>query len=218
MAIRALIERNPHILWFSVRPVRVTFSALHLNMQTGQWVPCFGVIELSDVDGFPVLEVMALLAVRAEASFVLIFMTGDTSRRQAKIRAVQILDLNRLALKRRSVRWIVTFVAVEYGVLTLEHISGFLVIEGPYIPLDQRKIFSIVFGVAARTLLTGTCGDVIGGVETLVSRETACNLSVTLQTLQLSLSTELMATGAVGGSIQRSVWPRERPRRDLRRG
>jgi len=53
------IERNPDILRFAVGSVRVALCALHLRMESSQWISRFRVIELRDADLLPVNEVVA---------------------------------------------------------------------------------------------------------------------------------------------------------------
>jgi hypothetical protein len=53
-------------------------------------------------------------------------------------------------------------------------------------------------------------------VQAFVSRKPGRYFSVTGKTLQRRLTAKLMATGAVGGSIQRLMWPRKWSRGDLR--
>ena len=153
MAIGALVERNTHVLRLPVGSVGVALGALHLGMQAGQWIACLRVIELCGADGFPVLEVMALLAGRTESALVLVFMTANASGREPEICPAQILDLDCPAVLSRDVGWVMALVTGERCMLALEGVSRFCVVEGLDIPLDQREVFAIVLGVAARTLL-----------------------------------------------------------------
>ena len=50
-------------------------------------------------------------------------------------------------------RSVMALVTGQPGMLTLEGVSRFFVIEALEIPLDQREVFAIVLGVAARALL-----------------------------------------------------------------
>ena len=161
---------------------------------------------------------MTTLTSRSQATFVLILVAGDASGREAEVGAVRVLDLDGRAFLRRDVRGIVAFVAGQAGVLTFEQVTGVFMIEGLDVPLDQRKIFSVMLGVAACALLAGTGGDAVSGVQSPARRKTGCDLGVTIQALQCRLSTKLVATGAVGGSVQGLVWAREGSRRNLRGG
>jgi len=62
---------------------------------------------------------------------------------------------------------VVALVAGKSGVLALEQITGFLVVERLWIPLNERKIFAIVFGVAAGALLARSRRDVICRMQSL---------------------------------------------------
>lgn len=111
MAIRALIECDPGVLRLSIGSVGVALRTLHLSMETGERIPCLGVVELPDVEGFPVLEVVAGLAILSQTTFVLIFVASNASGREPEIGAVQILNLDCAAFLRRDVRRIVALVA-----------------------------------------------------------------------------------------------------------
>ena len=65
------------------------------------------------------------------------------------------------------------------------------------VPLDQRKIFSVVLGVAAGALLARAGGNVVGGVQASTRRKARRDFGVAVQTFQRSLSAKLVATGAV---------------------
>ncbi len=118
----------------------------------------------------------------------------------------------------RDVRRVVAFIARQAGVLAFKQVAGLLVIESLGVPLDQREIFAIVFGVAAGAFLARSGWNVIGGVKTLVGGETGRDLGVTVQTFQGCLAAELVATGAVGRSVQGLVRARQWSGRNLRRG
>lgn len=101
--------------------------------------------------------------------------------------------------------------------LTLENVPGIFVIEGFGIPLDQGKIFTVVLGMTTGTLLAGTGRNVVGRVQALVSGEAGSDFSVTVQAFEGSLTAEFMATGAIGGTVEGLVGPRQQARRNLRR-
>ena len=89
----------PDVLRLAVRSVGVALGALHLGMQAGQRIARLRVIELgltglADIDRFPVHEIVALLAVWAQAAFVLILVAGDATGRQTEVGPAQILDFD----------------------------------------------------------------------------------------------------------------------------
>ncbi len=88
VTICALIEGDSNILRLAVGSVGVALRALHCSMQARQGITRLCMIELSDADVFPVLEIVARLARRAEPAFVLIFMAGNAGVRQSEVAAV----------------------------------------------------------------------------------------------------------------------------------
>ena len=59
-------------------------------------------------------------------------------------------------------------IASQSGVLTFKPVTGLIVIEALDIPLDQREVFPVMFGVTARTLLARAGIDVVGRMQALV--------------------------------------------------
>jgi|SRR5579863_1815821 len=153
VAIRAQVEGDADILRFAVGSVHVALRALHLDVQAGQRIPRPRVVEFLNLDGFPVFEIVTLLARRTEPALMRVFMTGGAGRRKTEVGAGEVFDLNGGALRRRNPRRIVTLVAGHTGMLAFEKIAGFLVIESFDIPLDKREIFPVVLGMAPRAFL-----------------------------------------------------------------
>lgn len=208
VAVRALIKGNAYILRLAIGAIRMTSSALYRGVQAGERVPGFGVVELSDGDALPVFNVVTLLALRSQPSFVLIGVTGDTSGRQAQISAGRIRDFYCCSLLRRNVRWVVTAVAGNIGVLALQRVPCLLVVERFDVPLDEWKCFAIVLRVAAGTFLAGTARNVKRLVQSLLSAYPRIDLRVALQALEGRFPAKLMASGALARSIERLVRPR----------
>lgn len=102
-------------------------------------------IELSDIDLLPVNEVVTRQAVLPKASFVLILVASGARRRHTQVGAVGIFDFDRRAFLRRDARWIVALVAGKPSMLSFEYVTSILVIEGLDVPLDEGKIFAVVF-------------------------------------------------------------------------
>jgi hypothetical protein len=120
VAIGALAEWKANVLRLAIGTIRVALGALHLRMQSGEGIAGLGVVELAHVDGFPVDEVMAGLAVRAQTALVEIFVTGRAGSGHTKIGAVQILFLDGGAFLRRDMGGSVAFLALHSGVLALK--------------------------------------------------------------------------------------------------
>ena len=165
VTIGALAEWNANVFRLAIGTVGVTLGALHLRVQSGEGITGFGVVELAHVDGFPVDEVVAGLARRAQTALVEIFVTGRARSGQTKVRAIEILFFDGRAFLRRDAGGSVTFVAFHSGVLALKQVSGFLVVESLGVPLDKRKVFAIVLGMATGTLLAGSRRNVVGRMK-----------------------------------------------------
>jgi len=99
------------------------------------------------------------------------------------------------------VRRHVALVARQSRVFAFENVSRFLVVKGLGVPFDEREIHPIVLGVAAGALLTRSWRNVVGCVQSLVSRDAGSDLGVALQAFQRGLAAKLVTTGAVGGTI-----------------
>lgn len=99
-----------------------------------------------------------------------------------------------------------TLVARKTGVFTFQQVSSFFVIERLRIPLDERKIFAIMLGVTSGALLTRSRWDVVGRVQAAVRRQPSGDFRMAFKALQRSLSTELVAAGAIRGTAQRLMW------------
>ena len=100
--------------------------------------------------------------------------------------------------------------------LAFENIAGKFVIECFRIPLNERKVFPVMLGVATGTLLARSLGDVVGGVQTLVRGDARPDFSVAFDALQGGAGAEFMTSGTVGCARKRLVCPRKRTRRNLR--
>src|SRR5262249_54840443 len=105
-------------------------------------------------------------------------------------------------------RGVVALVAFQTGVLALQHISGLVMVERLGVPLDERKILPVVFGVSECAFLARSGRNVVGGVESAVSFEAAGNLSMAFQTFEGGLTAELVATGTIRRSVKRLMRPR----------
>lgn len=92
VAIRALVERDANILRFAISAVRVALGALHLRVQASQRIARLRVVELTlalaDADRLPVFKVVARLASRSKAAFVLILVACNATCRQPEVSAI----------------------------------------------------------------------------------------------------------------------------------
>ena len=76
----------------------------------------------------------------------------------------------------------------QAGVPSFQRISGLFVIEGFYVPLDQREIFSVVLGVAMNAALAVTWSQLISRVQSLVRNQPRSNLGVAFEALVAALT------------------------------
>ncbi len=109
----------------------------------------------------------------------------------------------------------VALVAIETGVLAFESVSRLFVIKSLDVPLDEREVFAVMFGVTAGALLARTHRNVVGGVQASMGGDARADFGMALHAFQGGLSAELVATGAIGRSVERLVGPRQRARGNL---
>ena len=110
-------------------------------------------IKLGHVDGLPVGEVVALDTIRTEPPVVRILVAGGAGLRNTQKAVRNVLHLDRRALRGGNMVGAMAASTSHAGVLAFENITGKFVIEGFAIPLDERKILTVVFRVTARALL-----------------------------------------------------------------
>ena len=196
VAVSTLAERNPRVTRLSVRAWRMALLASDLGVQSSQRISRPGMVELLDgCDRFPVGEIVALLAVRAEAALVRIFVTSGASLGNAEEGLVQILDFYQRTIGGHYMLCRVAAVARQARVFGLQRISSLLVVKGVRVPLHDRKIFSVVVGVAAHAALAGTRFKVVSSVEAAMCGKTGGDLRVTFQTLESWLPSREFVAG-----------------------
>lgn len=143
-------------------------------------------------------------------------MAAGAGRSQAEVCTAQILHLNGRALDLRDMLGGVAAIACQTGMLALQDITSLLVIEGLEVPLNQRKIKSVVLRVTTGALLAGCRVQVIGRVQAAPGAQAGCNLAVTVETLERRLAAKLVTGGALCGAVKRAMRTRKRARGDLR--
>ena len=215
VAVVALAEGQTFISRCALRVGRVALLAFHFLVQSGERVACLVVIELAR-GIFPVDEVVALNAIRAEPAFVEILVTCGAGLRDPEERLAEILHLDRGAIGGRDLIGRVALVAREAGVLAFEQVARFFVIELIGVPFNKREVHAVVIGVTAYAFLTGAGGYVIGSVESTLGGDARADVGVATDAAKLGLSTsELVTVGAVGGAFERLMWAGQRPGRNL---
>jgi hypothetical protein len=132
----------------------VAFLAIHLNVQAGQGIACLRVIEL--FRSFPVAYVVTTLTIRPQLAFMKIFVAGGAVRGEPNIgsRNIFLRDeaFDRLGYMGRRV----TFLASHRRVLAFERVSRLTVIKLSEcrLPMYEREIHTVMFQMAANTVLT----------------------------------------------------------------
>ena len=207
VAIRAEIEGDADVSRLAIVTVDMALGALHLRVQTRQWVSGLAVIELPDVKLLPIHKVVAGLAGGTETALVEIFVARNAGSRKTEKGAVQIFIFDCRAFLRGYARCVVALVTGQSRVLAFQHVPGFLVVEGLGVPFNQREVFAIVFGVTASTLLARAGRNVIRRVQSLVSGNSAGDLSVALLALESGLTAKFVTGGTVACAVQRLVRP-----------
>ena len=187
MAVVALAEGDTLVARFSVRTGRVTLFALHGDMLPGQRIARLGVIEgLANV--FPLVEIVAGLALGAEASLVKILMTGCAGLGDADESPVEIFHLDQPPFIGGDVLRRMALLTLDPGVLSFQHVARLFMIEGLGFELRNREVDAIVVGVALGAFLAGAGRETVGEMQTLVSRQPRCDLGMTFQAFEGSFS------------------------------
>jgi len=216
VAIRTLREGNPRVTRLVVRSRGVAFLTSYLGVQTGEWIASFCVIELLNLDGFPVFKIVALQAVCSQPPLVFVLVAGDAARRNTQECPVQIFNLDGRALGGRNFVGGVALSAGQARVLAFQYVSRLLVIEGLGIPLHNREVLAVVLRVAAHALFAGAWGEVIRGVQTLPIDQASGDLGVAIQALEAGFpGPQPMARGAVRGAVQGLMGAGKGARRNL---
>lgn len=97
---------------------------------------------------------MALRAIRPQLAFMRILVAAGAVLRKSQIRIPQVLHLDRRFCGWLDMRGRMALTALEPRVLSLQSVSRLIVIEllERRLPVNQRKVFAIVFGVARRAI------------------------------------------------------------------
>ena len=141
--------------------------------------------------------------------------------REPEVRAVQIFDEDAGPRRGGNMRSIMAIAAPHARVFPGERETGLAVIDGlpNGLPMNQRKVLPVVFGMAADAILAVRIRREPVCVHSMTLRQAITNLDVTLQTFELgAAAAEFVAFRAAQGTGERFMRLRERPRRDLRAG
>src|SRR5215469_8504419 len=121
MAVVALAEGETLIARFALGIGRMALLAFHFLVKSSEWIAGLVVIELAG-SVFPVDEVVALNAIRAEAAFVKVLMARGAGLRDPEKGLAEILHLDSGALGRGNLVGRVALVAGQAGVLAFQRV------------------------------------------------------------------------------------------------
>lgn len=164
MAVRTSIESQAGPSRLIVAARGVTFLTSDLGVQAGERIAGLVVVELRDI--FPVVEIVALLAILPQAAMVLVLMAVHAVRANPQKSPAFVANLDGKHLRLCNMLRRVTTIAGQSRVFSLQAVSGLGVIEpgGSRRPFNNREVEAIMFGVALRALLAGIGFQSIGSM------------------------------------------------------
>jgi len=188
----------------------VAFTARNALMQASQGETSQAMIEHRH--RFPPLDTMASRAISSKLTPMLVQVARDARGGKAKPCGPQVSNANRRSRVRRYVLWSVASAASHAGVLAFQRIPGLPMIELLYGsgPVNDIRVRTDVFGMAARAILESLPIVNHAGVETAVAGQAVANLRMASQALQPRRSSaEYMTGGAVLRPTQSRMCLRE---------
>lgn len=140
MAIGASFECKPFPFWLGFETTcHVALLTRYVHMGAGQLKTRLRVIELG-CRRLPIGCVVTPLAILAKLPPMFIRVARHATRRQAQVRAVQILHANRRSLTRGDVRRVMTFVAGDSAVFPIKSPASFRMIKLGLRGLPSNKV------------------------------------------------------------------------------
>ena len=218
VAVGAFAERDSHQL----NQLRVACQGLvalftcHAGMLARQCKTGFGMVKMADF--FPVVKVVALLALFAKPSAVWVLVAAGASARQPEKSTVQVFFAYFRAFCRRNMTGVVALLAAEPRMFALQRITCFRVIEPLFggHPVNDLKVYTVVFRMAVDTpLFVGLLHQ--AGVVSAAGRDALGNRLVALQALEpLASPCKAVARRALCCPAQKLMRTRKRSGRNLR--
>ena len=195
---------------------QVAFGAGDFGVQSRQGILSPGVVEARNI--LPRGRVVAGLAILAELTLVKVFVARNTRLREPEKTPVQVLLLDQFLPVRLDARCIVAFLALDGGMPAIQRIAGLVVVKFFLrgLPADQLELFSVVFGMAPRTIVIGVIPLHHSRVISLVGDESLIDLAVALQAPESPAGSEkTVAAGALRDARDGLMSLGDRPRRNL---
>src|SRR5581483_1163511 len=144
-------------------------------------------------------------------------MAAHACGRGAKERLVQVFDFDQRASRAGDVLSSVAAIANQPTMFAFERIPSLAMVKRIAVPLDDRKVFPVMLGVAADALLTRARRDVIAGVQSRSRSQPGGDLVVAIKALEVRFpGSQTVACGAICRTVQRLVRAGKRSGRYLR--
>ena len=185
-------------------------------MCAGQWELGRSMVESRG--RLPCARSMATCAIIPQLAAMIICVAAHAVAGKTEVGVVQILGLNAGTRRGRDIRGFMTIVTARGSVPAGKRKAGLAVIYSFAVglPPNQRKIRSIVFGMAAHAVLAGSVGRQPNGMHPLSLHDALPDFRVTIQTPELDPSAaKFVALRAAQRTGKRFVRFRERSGRDL---
>lgn len=201
---------------FRIRQRGMALLAENFLVRTGQRV--LGRRVSKARGGLPALESVAARAIDTELPAVFVAVATGAVAGQTEIRAIQILDEDAGACRLRNVIDFVALLAGHGGMAAFERVARLAMIESfaPRFPVNESKVGSVVFGVAARAILAGRVRSSENMVHPAALRQTLADFRMAFETLELCRSAAQVVTlRAVRRTGKRLMGFRKRPGRNL---
>ncbi len=213
VAVIAARVRQPDILNGAIGGGLVAFLTGNFVMCSRTPESCLVVLKARRI--LPLAVRMAFQTVFLELSAVLIRVAAQTLPPKPQERTFQVLDLDLAGIGCRKVFGVVTPVAGESGMLALQRVPRFAVIEGRWCRiLHQSRVRSLVFNMTTLAFAGGDGAVHYGSVKPTARPQSRGNFLVAVETGKLILC-RLVAVGAMCEAAELSVCPRERSGRNL---
>jgi hypothetical protein len=220
MAVDAGLELHVFVAYRTAGHIwLVALFAGNLDVKAGQRIAGLGVIEL--IGRFPVREIMTLQAIVSELAFVHIFVARHAVLRQTEERLRKIFHFDERAILANHISRRVALFARDGRMLSLQLVAGQAMIKLflRRLPVDQAKVFPVMFQMAANAILTIGVRHMKLIVIAVLGRKPFGDFFVALQAFEGGRAgAELVAGSALRGAAQGLMRFRKRTGGDLRRG
>jgi hypothetical protein len=154
-------------------------------MRSGKRIFCLGMAE--ERRRLPCLYGVAVRAILAELTAVLILVAAYAFLSKSKIGLLEVFHEDSAARSGRNIFWFMTLLAGYSSMLPCQGEAGLAVVHDltAWLPMNELKIGAVVLRMAARTILAGFIRVHPRGVHAAPLRHAFAYLRVTFKTFQL---------------------------------